>query len=147
MTNQPIESPSDNEQTEVPTEMGPAEAPGDAAQDAAQDVAQDVAQIEASTDSSVDYPSFEVEEALPPIEKQLESVDRPNKQHTGQITQTALDHTAPLPELPSPHKKNGRILLITAGCLAVLLACCCSTTLFMYFIGGDWLLRQLGYLP
>ena len=56
-------------------------------------------------------------------------------------------HPGPLPAMPPPQKnKNGRIIMITAGCLA-LLACCCSSTLFMYFIGGDWLLRQLGYLP
>lgn len=56
-------------------------------------------------------------------------------------------HAEALPPLPPPQKnKNGRILLITAGCLALLLACC-SITLFMYFVGGDWLLNQMGYLP
>jgi hypothetical protein len=57
-------------------------------------------------------------------------------------------HAGPLPAMPpAQKKKNGRIMLITAGCLVALLACCCSSTLFMYFIGGDWLLNQLGYLP
>lgn len=55
-------------------------------------------------------------------------------------------HPGPLPAMPPTQKnKNGRILLITIGCLIALLACCCSSTLFMYFIGGDWLLRLLGY--
>ncbi len=57
-------------------------------------------------------------------------------------------HPDPLPALPPPHKKkNGRIIAIAAGCLLVALACCCSASLFMYFIGGDWLLNQLGMLP
>ena len=59
-----------------------------------------------------------------------------------------VHHPGPLPAMPSPQKnKNGRLLLITAGCLVALLACCCSSTLFMYFIGGDLLLRLFGYLP
>lgn len=59
-----------------------------------------------------------------------------------------VHHPGPLPAMPSPQKnKNGRIILIAAGCLVALLACCCSSTLFMYFIGGDWLLRLFGYLP
>lgn len=62
--------------------------------------------------------------------------------------QTTSGHDGPLPAMPPPQKnRNGRIMLITAGCLIALLACCCSSTLFMYFIGGDWLLSQLGYLP
>lgn len=57
-------------------------------------------------------------------------------------------HPGPLPAMPPRQKnKNGRIALIAAGCLIAFLACCCSTTLFMYYIGGDWLLNQLGYLP
>lgn len=57
-------------------------------------------------------------------------------------------HPGPLPAMPPPQKnRNGRIMMIAAGCLLALLACCCSSTLFMYFIGGDWLLNQLGYLP
>lgn len=58
-----------------------------------------------------------------------------------------IDHTVSLPAMPPPRRKNGRIMLISAGCLLLLLACCCSASLFMYFIGGDWLLSQLGYLP
>lgn len=56
-------------------------------------------------------------------------------------------HDEPLPPMP-PHQKdnNRRILLISVGCL-LLLGCCCSATLFMYFIGGDWLLSQVGLLP
>lgn len=57
-------------------------------------------------------------------------------------------HPEPLPDLPPPNRKNnGRIIAIAAGCLLVALACCCSASLFMYFIGGDWLLNQLGMLP
>lgn len=61
---------------------------------------------------------------------------------------TEAHHPGPLPAMPPTQKnKNGRIALIAAGCLIAFLACCCSTTLFMYYIGGDWLLNQLGYLP
>lgn len=56
-------------------------------------------------------------------------------------------HAEPLPPLPPPQKNNnGRIVLIAAGCLILLLACC-SVTLFMYFVGGDWLLYRMGFLP
>ena len=62
-------------------------------------------------------------------------------------TTREVHHPGPLPAMPAPQKnRNGRILLIAAGCLIALLACCCSSTLFMYFIGGDWLLRLFGYL-
>lgn len=68
-------------------------------------------------------------------------------------TQTAVEpgpppiHSDTLPAMPRPHKGNGRIVVIAAVVLVALFACCCSATLFMYFIGGDWLLNQLGYLP
>jgi hypothetical protein len=53
-------------------------------------------------------------------------------------------HAGPLPAMPPPQKvRTGRLLWIAAGCLVLLLACCCSATLFMYFIGGDWLLNLL----
>jgi hypothetical protein len=56
-------------------------------------------------------------------------------------------HPQPMPPLPPLQKTNNRrILLIAAGCL-LLLGCCCSATLFMYFIGGDWLLFQMGLVP
>lgn len=61
---------------------------------------------------------------------------------------TDMHYPGPLPAMPPTQKnRNGRIILIAAGCLLAFLACCCSTTLFMYYIGGDWLLNQLGYLP
>ncbi len=126
MTDQPIDSLSDNEQTESPSELE---------------------QIEVPAIEPVDLPLFEVVEELPSPEIKAEAAELPTDQHAGKVKQAPLDHSAPLPELPPPHKKNGRILAIAAGCLVVLLACCCSTTLFMYFIGGDMLLRLLGYLP
>ncbi len=56
-------------------------------------------------------------------------------------------HPEPMPPMPPMQEANSRrMILITAGCL-LLLGCCCSATLFMYFIGGDWLLNQLGLLP
>jgi hypothetical protein len=56
-------------------------------------------------------------------------------------------HPEPMPPLPPLQKTNNRrLLLITVGCL-LLLGCCCSATLFMYFIGGDWLLFRMGLLP
>ena len=56
-------------------------------------------------------------------------------------------HPEPLPAMPPPPpKRNGRIILIAAGCLLILLACCCIASLFMYFVGGDWLLNQLRLL-
>lgn len=56
-------------------------------------------------------------------------------------------HPEPLPPMPRPHRGNGRIVVITAVVMLALFACCCSATLFMWFVGGDWLLFQLGYLP
>jgi hypothetical protein len=56
-------------------------------------------------------------------------------------------HPGPMPPLPPLQKTNNRrFLLITVGCV-LLLGCCCSATLFMYFIGGDWLLYRMGLLP
>lgn len=53
-------------------------------------------------------------------------------------------HPEPLPTMPPPPpKRNNRLAWMTAGCLLILLACCCATSLFMYFIGGDWLLNLL----
>lgn len=45
-------------------------------------------------------------------------------------------------------RRDRRLWWLAAGCLALVLLCaCCGFATFMYFIGGDWLLRQLGYLP
>lgn len=88
----------------------------------------------------------------PPI---IEIEEPPADSYVTLVEGTTIDevtpgahHPGPLPAMPPPQKnKTGRIILITTGCLIALLACCCSSTLFMYFIGGDWLLNQLGYLP
>lgn len=93
----------------------------------------------------VDPPQFESEYEPPPWEDNDVERRSPEAVQTEEVLQTA--HPEPLPSPPPPHKNNGRIILITAGCLILLLACCCSATAFMYFIGGDWLLNQLGYLP
>jgi len=45
-----------------------------------------------------------------------------------------------------PPRRNNRLWWTAAGCLALLFLCCCVFSFFMYFWGGDWLLRQLGYL-
>ena len=80
-------------------------------------------------------------EDIPPV------WDEPQEETLQDHSSRAPIHAGPLPAMPPATKgKNSRIILISAGCL-LLLACCCSTTLFMYFVGGDWLLRQLGYLP
>ena len=52
----------------------------------------------------------------------------------------------PAAEPPPPPKRNRTVTLIVT---TVLLLCCLCTafTLFMYFIGGDWLLEQMGLLP
>jgi hypothetical protein len=86
------------------------------------------------------------------IDDGREGQDQPIVDEPGQVimpaTPTRLPiHDEPLPEMPPPQKSNNqRIVLILAGCL-LLLGCCCSATLFMYFIGGDWLLSQMGLLP
>lgn len=47
-----------------------------------------------------------------------------------------------------PKARNGRrTTLIISGVILLLLCCCCSLMLFMWYVGGDWLLRQLGILP
>lgn len=99
-----------------------------------------------STDDA-DNPSVEEGEE-PPVEPIESGPDHERPAPTPADVRVAPGHAGPLPAMPPPQKnRNGRIALITAGCLIALLACCCSSTLFMYFIGGDWLLSQLGYLP
>jgi len=55
----------------------------------------------------------------------------------------ATVYAAPAPS----RRRNNRLWWTAAGCLALLFICCCVFSFFMYFWGGDWLLRQLGYLP
>ena len=99
-----------------------------------------------SLPDEIEPPVGAVEEM--PVEMVGANLDSEQVALVPRVTPTASGHAGPLPAMPSPLKnKNGRILLITAGCLIALLACCCSSTFFMYFIGGDWLLSQLGYLP
>ncbi len=40
--------------------------------------------------------------------------------------------------------KNRRTIIIVLAILFLIICCCCSFLVFMYFIGGDWLLTQLG---
>lgn len=51
---------------------------------------------------------------------------------------------APLQEENDPGR---RLLSIALGVLLILLCLCCSLTVFMYYYGGDWLLRQFGVVP
>jgi predicted component of type VI protein secretion system len=97
--------------------------------------------VEATTAPALPTPIDETEPVAPPAPDEPMDASRPPAPPRLPI------HDQPLPEMPPPQKNNNRrIALILAGCL-VLLSCCCSATLFMYFIGGDWLLTQLGWLP
>lgn len=53
------------------------------------------------------------------------------------------------PAAEPARRKTGRVWWIAAGCLALalLLVGCCAVAAFMYYVGGDWLLYQMGYLP
>ena len=42
--------------------------------------------------------------------------------------------------------KRRRRNTIIAVSIFLLLCCCCSFILFVYYIGGDWLLRELGLI-
>ena len=93
-----------------------------------------------------DSPAGEEEERAAEMIESVSASQQPGLVMAGEPA--ASGHDGPLPAMPPPQKnRNGRIMLIAAGCLIALLACCCSSTLFMYFIGGDWLLSQLRYLP
>jgi hypothetical protein len=97
--------------------------------------------VEAAAAPAPPTPVDEVEPIAPPAPDEPVNAPRPPAPSRLPI------HDQPLPEMPPPQKNNNRrIVLILAGCLA-LLGCCCSATLFMYFIGGDWLLNHLGWLP
>lgn len=52
-------------------------------------------------------------------------------------------HTAPVFTPAQPQKKSNRTLIIILVVLLVLCLCCVAFTLFMYFVGGDWLLENL----
>jgi hypothetical protein len=112
------------------------------------------AHISAAFLTSATEPAIEAAPAsLPPVlESEVEPVvesarDEPERELWPPAPPRLPIHDQPLPEMPPPQKNNNRrIALILAGCLA-LLGCCCGTTLFMYFIGGDWLLNQLRLLP
>lgn len=53
--------------------------------------------------------------------------------------------------LPPPSKSGGittkRVVGILAGVLALMLCCCCGFLFFMWQWGGDWLLRQMQFIP
>lgn len=53
----------------------------------------------------------------------------------------------PAKEDERTNSTNRRILSIFLGVLLVLLCLCCGLTTFMYYYGGDLLLRQLGIVP
>lgn len=109
----------------------------------------------------IDQPSAPDEYEAPPVEPPVEAepselpgaavytqpIDTPAPAPPIAVARPPI-HPEPLPEMPPPPpKKNNRLAWITAGCLLILLACCCATSLFMYFIGGDWLLNLLRSLP
>ncbi len=52
---------------------------------------------------------------------------------------------------PPPQKTGGmttkRVVGILAGVLTLMLCCCCGFLFFMWQWGGDWLLRQMQFIP
>jgi pSer/pThr/pTyr-binding forkhead associated (FHA) protein len=48
---------------------------------------------------------------------------------------------------PETSDSGRRLLSIALGVLLVLVCLCCALTTFMYYYGGDWLLRQMGVVP
>ncbi len=104
-----------------------------------------------SPDSTALHPENEYDAPPWPEDEAPETAELPGERPAAlpiAAAETGSSHAGPLPAMPPPQKnKAGRIALIAAGCLILLLACCCSASLFMYFVGGDWLLNQLGYMP
>ena len=44
-------------------------------------------------------------------------------------------------------RNKRRTPAIIVSILLLILCCCCSFILFIYYYGGDWVLRQMGFLP
>lgn len=61
----------------------------------------------------------------------------------GEIPATAIN-VAETDEAIDPGR---RVLSIALGILLLLLCLCCSVTVFTYYVGGDWLLREMGVVP
>jgi hypothetical protein len=113
------------------------------------------APVQADEESLAPEDAAEAAPAVGPAKPQSDSAETGERQTPDEtdrppgMTEPARApiHPEPMPPLPPLQKTNNRrLLLITAGCL-LLLGCCCSATLFMYFIGGDWLLFRMGLLP
>lgn len=44
-------------------------------------------------------------------------------------------------------QKQKQVLYWALGCIGLVVFCCCAFFFFMYFVGGDWILQQLGLIP
>jgi pSer/pThr/pTyr-binding forkhead associated (FHA) protein len=96
-------------------------------------------------------------EPLPPLPEwgqALVTLDEPAlEEKPGRPSRLAKTADAPADESPrvAPAKggkedKRRRRNTIIAVSIFLLLCCCCSFILFVYYIGGDWLLRELGLI-
>ncbi len=55
--------------------------------------------------------------------------------------------SAPVTDMPEDKKRSNRLPLILTAVTLLLLCCCCGLVAFMWFYGGDIILRELGMLP
>lgn len=51
------------------------------------------------------------------------------------------------PQQDSEKSRFRRASTVIAALILLIICCCCSFLLFLWFYGGDWLLRQIGLLP
>lgn len=58
---------------------------------------------------------------------------------------SVISSAAPPP--PPKRNDNRRIITIIALVFLLLVCCCCAGLVFIYQIGGDWLLQQMGVIP
>lgn len=55
--------------------------------------------------------------------------------------------SAPITDMPEEKKRSNRLPLILTAVTLLLLCCCCGLLAFMWFYGGDLILREFGMLP
>ena len=93
----------------------------------------------------------DVEPLLPSWATELQQ-PQPEPVYAAPRVETASLGSEPTPPSSSPSatadgNKRRRTLLIGLATLFLLFGCCCAFSVFMWYIGGDWLLMQLGVLP